>query len=250
MIEGVTVSVGHGDFLAETLPINLALVDEMVVLTSPDDAETREVCRRHSVHCVVSEDHKRGGEFNKARLIQRGFDQISRSDWVLHIDADCVLPRRFRDLLSWSDLDTRGIYGFDRCNVTGWDAWQAIKQKGGWDNHGYENLLRFQPDATVGARWVSKLHGYVPIGFSQLYFGPESIFRGTHAKRYPYHHGDAARSDVQFALCWDRKHRHLLPEVIVLHLESEKAKLGANWKGRTTARFGPKAKLERHNGPS
>ncbi len=61
---------------------------------------------------------------------------------------------------------------------------------------------------------------------------------GHHLRRYPTHHGDAARTDVQFALQWDRRYRQLLPEVIVLHLESERAAQGANWKGRTTRPFG------------
>jgi hypothetical protein len=240
--EALTVCIGYGDFLAETLPHNLPLVDDLVVVTSPDDDETREVCRRYSIHHILSEDHRRGGPFNKARLIQRGFDQISRRDWVLHVDSDVVLPRRFRDLLDWAHLDERCIYGADRCNVIGWPAWHRLKAvKGGWDNHGYESLLRFQSDAPVGARWASKLHGYVPIGFFQLFHGPATIHRGTHFRRYPHHHGSAARTDVQFALQWDRRYRQLLPEMIVLHLESEPAPNGTNWCGRRTARFGPPA---------
>ena len=159
-----------------------------------------------------------------------------------------MLPRRFRDLLDWAHLDERCIYGADRCNVVGWEAWRKIKaDKGGWDNHSYESGLRFADCAPVGTRWVSKLHGYVPIGFFQLWHGSAMIDRGIHVRHYPYHHGDAARTDVQFALQWDRRHRVLLPEVVVLHLESEPAKLGANWCGRTTRPFGPGGKSEIRN---
>jgi hypothetical protein len=41
---------------------------------------------------------------------------------------------------------------------------------------------------------------------------------------------------------WDRQFRVLLPEVVVLHLESEQAQQGANWRGRTTVPFGPAPK--------
>jgi Glycosyl transferase family 2 len=243
-VESVTVCCGYGDFLRESLPINQALVDDLVVITSADDNATREVCRRHSVRCVVSDEHRRGGPFNKARLIQRALNQIGAHDWVLHLDADVVLPRRFRDLLDWAHLDERCIYGVDRCNLVGWDAWHnLINKKGCWDNHVYESGLRFADDVPVATRWVSKLHGYVPIGFFQLFHGSAMIDRGLHLRHYPYHHGDAARTDVQFALQWDRRHRQLLPEVIVLHLESEPAKLGANWRGRTTRHFGPKSEI-------
>ncbi len=238
-IEAVTVSIGYGDILAETVAQNVHLLDDLVVITTADDAETREVCRKHSLHHVLTEDHVRGGDFNKGRLIQKAFDQISRDDWVLHIDADIVLPRRFRDLLDWAHPDEKCIYGADRCNVIGWDAWQRIKAGGGWSNHSYTNLLRFHPDHAPLARWASKLCGWVPVGYFQLFHGSQMVSRGQHIKRYPYHHGDAARSDVQFARQWDRRFRQILPEVICLHLESEAAKLGANWCGRTTKRFGP-----------
>ncbi len=239
-VECVTCCVGYGDFLAQTLPETLPCVDNMVVVTAPEDEETRAVCRRHSVHCVLSEDHKRGGPFNKARLVQRGLDQINARGWTLHIDADIVLPRKFRDFLDWAHLDPEVIYGADRCNLVGFDRWRRLKAgAGAWDNHSHECGHWFHPDAPAGSRWVSKLHGYVPIGAFQLWHGDAAIDQGMHARRLPYHHGDAARADIQFALQWDRKHRQVLPEVIVLHLESGPAKLGANWSGRQTPRFGP-----------
>lgn len=239
-IEAVQVCVGYADFLAATLPENLPLVDDLVVVTTADDEETRAVCRRHSVHHVLSDDHRRDGPFNKGRLIQRGLDQISGHGWTLHLDADIVLPRKFRRFLDWAHLDERTIYGADRCNLAGWDEWQRLKQyAGAWDNHAHECGHWFHPKFQVGSRWVSKLHGYVPIGFFQLFHGSEVVQGGYHQKIYPYHHGDAARSDVQFALQWDRKHRQTVPEVVVLHLESETSGLGANWQGRTTPRFGP-----------
>jgi len=246
-IEVVQVCIGYGDFLAATLPENLPLVDDLVVVTTADDAETREVCRRHSVHHVLSDDHSRDGPFNKARLIQRGFDQIGGKDWILHLDADVVLPRKFRQFAEWAHLDERGIHGADRCNLSGFDEWTRLKQyAGAWDNHAHECGHWFHPKFQVGSRWVSKLHGYVPIGFFQLFHGSEMVQNGYHQRIYPTHHGDAARSDVQFALQWDRRHRHLLPEVVVLHLESEPSALGANWKGRTTPRFGPGETAARH----
>jgi hypothetical protein len=238
-IEAVTVCVGYGDFLRETARENLPLLDDLVVITSPDDWETRDVCKELSIHHVLSEEHTRGGPFNKARLINRALDQVGAQDWVLHLDADVVLPRSFRRFLDWAHLDERSIYGVDRCCLLGWDAWRAIHVTGGWDNHRYGCMHRFLHGARLGGRHVPDQHGYTPIGFFQLFHGSAVIDRGYHLRRYPLHHGDAARTDVQFALQWDRRNRLLLPEVIVLHLESEPARQGANWQGRTTKRFGP-----------
>ena len=240
MIEVVTVCKGFGDVLAVTLGENLPLIDNIVVITSPDDEETRSVCRRFSVHCVATNDWNRNGEFNKARMIQRGFDQIGGHDWILHLDADIVLPRKFRQMVDWAHLDPAGIYGVDRQNVVGWESWQALKRfAGAWDNHSHGVANWWHPHYQPGSRWVSSIHGWAPIGFFQLFHGSALIDNGYHIRNYTLTHGDAARTDVQFALQWDRRDRHLLPEVIALHLESEPAEIGANWRGRTTKPFRP-----------
>ena len=150
-IEAVIVCVGYGDFLAASLPENLQLFDDLVVVTSPDDEETRAICRKHSVRHVLSQDHRRDGPFNKARMIQRGFDQIGAQDWILHLDADIVLPRKFRKYLDWAHVDERSIYGADRCNLNSWDEWQRLKQyAGAWDNHAHECGHWFHPKFQVG----------------------------------------------------------------------------------------------------
>jgi len=243
-VEAITVCVGYADFLAATLPENLPVLDEIVVVTTPEDEETRKVCRKHNVFHVLSEDHQRGGPFNKARLINRALDQIGCDDWVLHLDADIVLPRQFRRLLDWSHLDERCLYGADRQRVVGWDEWQAFKRYvDRWDNHTHEMGWWFHPQYPLMSRLISSIHGYTPIGAFQLFHSSELIQYNSHQRRYPIKHGDAARTDHQFALQWDRRFRQLLPEVLVLHLESEPGSHGANWCGRTTKRFGPAANL-------
>jgi hypothetical protein len=239
-VEVVTTCIGYGDFLAETLIENLPLIDDMVVVTSPEDEETQLVCRKNDVRYIMTEDHRKGGKFAKGRLINRGFDQLSCQDWILHCDADIVLPRKFRRLLEWSDLDTRCIYGADRQRVIGWDEWKALKRYvGQWDNHTHEMGHFWHPNYKPMSRLVSSLHGYTPIGAFQLFHGSELIQYNSHVRSYPVAHGDAARTDHQFSLLWDRKFRQLLPEIILLHLESEAGTHGANWCGRTTKRFGP-----------
>ncbi len=245
-VDAVTVCVGYGDFLAVTLAENAALLDDIVVITSPEDKETQSVCRVHNVRHAISEDYKRGGPFNKAKLINRAFDQIGGSDWILHLDADMVLPRQFRKMLDWAHLDYRCIYGADRQRVVGWDEWQSLKRAAGaWNNHAHEMGHWFHPKYPVMSRLVSSIHGYTPIGAFQLFHGSQLIQNNAHVRRYPDDHGDAARTDMQFSLQWDRRNRQLLPEVICLHLESEPGKMGANWSGRTTKRFGPPTNLSK-----
>ena len=202
-IEAVTVCVGYGDFLAVTARENQHLLEDWVIVTSPDDIETRDVCQRHSIRYVLSEEFRRGGPFNKARLIQRAIDQVGGKDWILHLDADIVLPRQLRSLLDMAHVNDRVIYGADRCNLVGYQSWLHLKRdKGCWDNHSFGNYLRFEEGATIGSRWCSKLHGYVPIGFF-----PSSRHASPFVKRTGEGEraGEYAREHRGFA--WRRKRR-------------------------------------------
>lgn len=238
-LEAVTISVGYGDFLAATLPYNLQLMDHLVVVTTPEDHETREVCRRYGVTCVVTREFYRGGDkFNKARGINKGLDQLAHSEWVIHMDADVILPQGFRRVVQQADLDEECLYGCDRVMIRSWNDWKILKDSG-YLQHDYHCRINFPKGLNVGARWGNSEYGYCPIGYFQMWHSRSDIYKGIHLRHYPTTHNDAARSDVQFAIRWDRRHRVLLPEVIAVHLESEPAKLGANWKGRVTKRFGP-----------
>lgn len=236
----VTVCVGYGDFLRETIKWNRHHFDKWVVVTSPDDRATRGVCAAAGVLALVTEDHQRGGTFSKGRLVERGLQQLPADAWIVHLDADIVLPLAFRHLLDRSHLKDESIYGADRLMLRSWAEWQRL-QASGW-LHAADHYHLVSPPAgfPVGARWVGP-DGYVPIGFFQLWhrIGGGEEWSGRRTKPYPSGHGTAAREDVQHGLQWDRRQRELLPELFVVHLESEPAKCGANWSGRTTKRFGP-----------
>lgn len=243
-IQAITVCVNYGDFLAETIKYNLPAFDDWLIVTEPSDEETREVCRRYNIQCLLSEDGKREkAEFSKGRLIERGLRNLSGNGWRLHIDADIVLPHGFRHRLKSADLQEDHIYGIDRLMVTSWSQWKDLL-KTGYVQHGqfdYHCRLRFPAGVQMGSRWTHAQFGYVPIGYFQLWHSSQDEWRGIRVKSYPMDHNTACRTDVQHGLQWDRNKRSILPELVGIHLESELAQLGANWKGRKTKRFGPEA---------
>lgn len=241
-ISAVTVCVGYGDFLRASAPWNRHQFDKWVVVTSQDDKETRDVCRLNRITCLVTDDHTRDGSFSKGRAIERGLQHLPLDSWVLHVDADVVLPLSFRHELSRAHLKPETIYGADRIMLHSWDQWQKF-QLTGWlqqTNAGALHSLAPPRGYQIGARWIGP-DGHVPIGFFQLWHrkGGEEEVAGARVKPYPSGHGSACREDVQHGLQWDRRQRELLAELFVVHLESEQCKTGANWKGRTTKRFGP-----------
>ncbi len=243
-IEALTVCVGYADFLAATIPHNIGQLDRWLIVTSEADEETRELCRKHDLKTLLSDDHEisaggtGGGVFNKGRLIQRGLEHLSHNAWRLHLDADIVLPRQFRRILGRLPLDTSKIYGCDRVMIPSYEDWQKA-QYSGVLSHSHSSV-NMPKGYALGDRWMTADTGHVPIGFLQLWHSDADEWHGQKIRKYPMHHGAAHRTDVQFGLEWDWKHRQLLAEILVVHLASDpNSKLGANWNGRTTPRFGP-----------
>ena len=241
-IEAVTVCVGYADFLAEVAKFNVGLLDRWLIVTTEDDEQTRECCRIHDLETLLTKDHLRdaggigGGAFNKGRMVERGLQHLSLGAWRLHMDSDIVLPTQFRRLIEGAHLDTKKLYGCDRAMIRSWDAWKGARASG-WLHH--TNCSINMPGGfSLGTRYALHDSGYIPIGFFQLWHSDADEWRGRRHRRYPIAHGDAHRTDVQFALQWDRQDRELLPEIIVAHLESEHTSLGTNWNGRKTKPFG------------
>jgi hypothetical protein len=231
-IEAVIVCVDYADYLAETLPRNLPHFDRVVVVTAPHDTETQQLCRRLSTpYYATSVFHKDGGKFNKARGIDFGLGFLHWNDWVVHLDADTYLPPMTRRWIQWRTLDRESIYGIDRVNCVGYEAWRAYLA-GNDLQHDYMCRVKVPPFPLLDRIAIRDYGGYLPIGYFQMW-------HGSLGRRYPIAKGDAEHTDVLHAIQWDEGKRHLIPEVIGIHLQAASASLGANWKGRTTPRFGP-----------
>ena len=239
ILEAVIVCVNYADFLSHTLPLNKQHFDRIVVVTSPQDKETQKLCEYHHVQCVqTSVFYEDGAAFNKAKGINVGLSKLTKKGWVLHLDGDMVLPPQFRSTLQPIDLDPTYVYGVDRLMCTSYEDWYAhtmkphLTQEASIYVHPY---CKTMPIGTRIAKYGTK-EGFVPIGFFQLWNpGASGI------DHYPEEHGDAGRSDMLFTMQWPRNKRGFIPEIVTIHLESEKlVKMGANWRGRKTAPFGPK----------
>lgn len=231
-IEAVTVCVGYADFLSWTLPFNKNHFDRLVVVTTPDDGETQALCDFWHVETVLSEScYANGDKFNKANLINDALKRISIEDWVLHLDADIFLPPRTGAILKTLPLDGAKLYSVDRWNCrSGKDFFDFLENP--VNQHPRSGMM---PSSNFerGARLLDlDSDGWLPIGYFQLW---NPLISGV--LTYPNEHGAADRTDVSFSRRWKRCRRELLPEIVALHLESEPCAMGANWQGRTTARF-------------
>lgn len=250
-IEAITVCAklpnhaGYDDFLTVTARHNRGLFDRWIIVTTPDDRATQEVCRKFNLEMLLTEEMTRDGEFQKGHGIQRAQRLMSVDSWRLHIDADIVLPTTFRNSLEIADLDTKKIYGCDRVMVNCWEEWQNLLNSGYLSHqHDYHCRVIFPLGVEVGSRWASTDQGYCPLGAFQLWHSDGDEFISFQHRAYPDSHGCASRSDTQMSLQWDRRHRELLGEIIVVHLASERSEMGTNWNGRKSKRFGPPTEVK------
>lgn len=238
ILEGIIICCQYSDFLAHTLPLNKAHFNKLVVVTSTTDNNTKLLCEYHHVECVQTDCfYENGDVFNKAKGINTGLQRLNQSGWVLHLDGDIVLPPLFRETLEFINLDKDFIYGVDRLMCTNYGDWAShvakphLTQEASIYIHAHSSLM---PIGTRIAKYDTT-EGYIPIGFFQLWDPQVSGIN-----KYPQDHGDAGRTDMLFAMQWPRNKRGFIPEIITIHLESEKmVKMGANWKGRQTRLFGP-----------
>jgi hypothetical protein len=234
-IEAITVCVSYTDFLEHTLPENLQHLDRLVVVTHPDDKKTQSLCEKFGVDCVPTKEmHRDGDKFNKGRAINLGLSHLRHDGWLLHLDADILLPHKFRQMLSHSQLDSTCIYGADRLNCVTYDHWMKHKHKT-VPQHQWRYMVTPNSEFPLGSRLLHQEYGYCPIGYFQMWHSSQK-------RKYPITAGSAEHDDVLFAVQWERSKRILLPEFFVYHLESESAQMGANWQGRKTKPFGPDPK--------
>ena len=230
-LEYVTVSVGFDDLLDHTLCANRAHCDTVIVVTSHGDRKTQALCRKHSVTCVPTDlMTKDNRHFNKGAAINAGMNYFRFYGWRMHLDADIMLPKTFRQVLfNHTTLDRSVLYGADRVNVIGKKQIHRLMLCEA-HQHNHSFLVESGCRRDLGARYCDLLSGYLPLGFFQMW-------HATQQRNYPWSLGSAAHDDIMFSMLWPREKRQLLPTAVVYHLCPDEPQMGQNWEGRKSRRL-------------
>jgi hypothetical protein len=238
-LEGLIICVNYADFLAHTLPHNKNHFNNLVVVTDTKDIETKKICEYHQVKCLQTDIfYEDGNSFNKGAAINYGLSQLEKKEWVMHIDADIYLPPLTRTILERLPLENHKIYGADRLMCPSYESWRDFISQPKDVHEGWIFIhLNAFPIGVRIAEYMNYDSGWEPIGYLQLW-NP----KGSNVYNYPTMHDYCDRTDVIHCKKFKRKDRELLPEIVVIHLDSEdnKDNMGKNWKGRKTPHFGPR----------
>lgn len=130
----VVVSVNYGDELEKTLPENISLFDEMVVVTTPEDVKTRAVAEKYGAKIALSrrcydDDHV----FNKGRMLNDGLAVLEQPDWIVFTDADIFMSQRLRAFVLNHALNPGCLYYTMRGElreITGQPSWMNAQPNG------------------------------------------------------------------------------------------------------------------------
>lgn len=210
-LRSFTVSVGYSDVLSITLRRNMRFLRECVVVTSPTDEETKQVCSGVPGVTVFETDAftRYGARFNKGLALEESWDRHGRHGWILIWDADTLLPDDFEDHVKVSELNIGTLYGADRV---------ILKDPSQWTP---------EFDWACARRTIDRCFP----GFFQLFEASD-----PHIAKLPWYdvtfkHAGGGDGYFESRWPWTAKHR-FPPPFRVLHLGER----DTNWFGRVSKR--------------
>jgi len=128
--EAIIVAYNYKDFLSTTLPLNLEVLDHVVVITKENDPiiEYCQSLKSDKISIVITDAfHHDGAKFNKGLVINIGFQNLIHKEWVMTLDADIVLPPDFKDKFCKSFNNLEYIYGSRRYNIDTRKEWEDLQ---------------------------------------------------------------------------------------------------------------------------
>ncbi len=198
-LSAVLVSVGYGAALAQTLPRNIDLFDQLVVVTSSDDLVSQSIAQAYGATLVVSDrcyddDHA----FNKGRMLNDGLAALDDPDWVVLTDADIFMNGGLRAFVLNHALNPGCLYFTSRRDRA------AVA-------HQSEDV-NMQPN-----------------GYFQMFHPRGIAVRESWPKPVCEEFCSAGGVDSWFYQQWPAGKAIPIPEIGVEHLSSRR--LGENWNG-------------------
>jgi len=220
-LSAITVCVGRAEHLRLTLPHNLKLVDELIVVTTEDDVETQRVLGENpeAVTVISNRCHEGGDAFNLGKIQNDGLRRLAPGhDWILWVTCDVFLNPGLREHFYGHSWNPGVLYGVPR-HDHGNGVPETIAETGLWpaENTNKKN----GPLAGINTE---------PNGYFALWHPRASALAGREWPVMPETFCSAGGVDSFFLQRWPRDKRVIVPELACVHIAHE-AHLGDGWNG-------------------
>jgi hypothetical protein len=220
-IEAVTVCMNYADFLAHSVPLNMHHFDRWIIVTEPKDFHTQDVCKYYGLEFITTyEANLHKGEFHKGKCVTLALNELSKTDWLLLIDADTILQPNFRDVMNRlnidEELDKSCLYTIDRVRFESFDEWIKFYTRPSYHLGNRSRDGRFC------------LPNFVPTGFFQMWHSSTGVVE------YIHEWAECGGEDIRFSYLWPRNKRIFIPETTCYHIASGPE---CNWTGRKSKPF-------------
>lgn len=154
----IIVCVNYSDILKITWKRNNYELnkDKVIIITDTKDIKTKSFCIENCINYIqTNEFYFNNSKFAKGRAINVGINHIKSLDkdaWILHLDADIILPHGYRDFLNNVILNRNILYYMKRMKlITDKDIKDFLKS--------YDSFLDFKDDQCDCG----------PVGYHQLF---------------------------------------------------------------------------------
>lgn len=117
-IDAMTVSVNYASYLEKVLPSWLLGCRKILVVTTPQDEATINLCHQYDLPMHLTEVfYSHGASFAKARAMNEAIirhNWLEPEGWRLFLDADIELPETWVDTVLDTELRLGDLYGAKR----------------------------------------------------------------------------------------------------------------------------------------
>lgn len=132
-----------------TLGRNLNQIDEFIIATDYQSPEVEKTCQKYNIKFIkTNKFYENNTQFDRGKVVSAILKNI-KSGWILHMDADILLPKNFKEKINTINFNKNKLYGARRImfsNLTNAERWF----------YGDENL--------------EDLSNYIPYGYCWGYF--------------------------------------------------------------------------------
>lgn len=212
-LEAVSVCVNYHDYLKITANLNRKFFDEWVIVTIDSDYKTKKICKLFDLKCVISDGLCSNGIFEKSKMLNDGIKVLSKTDWLLSLDVDIILPVDFKEILNTLELNYGNLYG-------------ATRKVG--NNFNTSCLMNKCLDVKLLPNAIPNS----PYGYFQLFSTRAKSLKNRHFI-FDEKFKTASQYDGDFMSLWTFEKRKMLP-INVSHI-SHGTQIGINWSGRKSS---------------